>query len=168
MAPSIIQASQGKQGYQNFHQRPTDGDVWRCDWSPRQSSIGWHHKSWVSDQGSRGRHPSGSGSSASSWSLVAELESSKSIGKRANRFGAMADCVLHFGGQFTESLLESVRNENRVVAKSGVASRFIGDTSFRNSFEGSEEIAVAREHHDAAKSSTTPILCSANSRKLAK
>src|SRR6266481_2793077 len=80
----------------------------------------------------------------------------------------MADCVLHFGGQFTESLLQSFRNENRVVAKSGVASRFIGDTSFHNSFEGSEEIAVARERHDTAKSSATPIICSANSRELAK
>ena len=33
---------------------------------PRQSSIGWHYKSWVSDQGSRGRHPNGAGSSCSS------------------------------------------------------------------------------------------------------
>ena len=51
----------------------------------------------------------GAGSSCScsstSLALVAELEPSKSIGERANRFGAMADCVLHFGGQFTESLL---------------------------------------------------------------
>ena len=43
----------------------------------------------------------------------------------------MADCVLHFGGQFTESLLQSFRNENRVVAKSGVASCFIGDYFLR-------------------------------------
>ena len=71
-------------------------------------------------------------------------------------------------GQFTESLLESIRNENRVVAESGVASCCIGDSSFHYSFEDSEEIAVTRERHDAAKSSATPILCGANSRKLAK
>src|SRR4029077_21257024 len=119
-----------------------------------------------SDQGSRRRHPNGAGSSgsssSSSQSLVVELKPSKPDGERSNRFGAMADCVLHFGGQFTESLLQSFGNENRIVAESGVASRFIGDSSFRNSFEGSEEIAVARERHDAAKSSTTPILCGAN------
>ncbi len=105
--------------------------------------------------------------SSTSLALAAEFEL-KSIGERANRFGAMADCVLRFGGQFTESLLQSFGNENRVVAKSGVASRFIGDSSFHNSFEGSEEIAVSRERHDAAKSSTTLILCGTNSRKLAK
>ena len=79
----------------------------------------------------------------------------------------MADCVLHFGGQFTESLLQSFRNENWVVAESGVASCFISDSSFNCSFEGSEETAVTRERHNAAKSSVTPILCSANSLKLA-
>ena len=100
--------------------------------------------------------------------LVAEFKPSKSVGERANGFGAMADGVLHFVGQFTESLFESFRNENRVVAESGVASCFIGDSSFHYSFEGSEEIAVTRERYDTAKSSTTPIICGANSRKLAK
>ena len=78
----------------------------------------------------------------------------------------MADCVLHLGRQFTKGLLESVRNENRVVAESGVASRFISDSSFDCSFEGSEEIAVTRERHDTAKSSTTFIPRGTNSRKL--
>ena len=80
----------------------------------------------------------------------------------------MADGVLHFRGQFTESLLESIRNENRVVAESGVASCFISDSSFDCSFKDSEEIAVTRQRHDTAKSSATAILCGANSRKLAK
>jgi hypothetical protein len=34
-------------------------------------------------------------------------------------------------------------------------------------FEHSEEIAVTRERHDAAKSSVTPIISGANSLKLA-
>ena len=114
-----------------------------------------------------GPAPPAPASSSTAIALAAEFEPSKSIGERANRFGAMADCVLHFGGQFTESLLESFRNENRIVAESGVASHFISDSSFHNSFEGSEEIAVTRERHDAAKSSATPIICGANSLKLA-
>ena len=65
-------------------------------------------------------------------------------GKRANRFCAMADGVLHFLGKFTESLFESIRNENWVVAKSEVALCFISDPSSDCSFKGSEEIAVTR------------------------
>ena len=80
----------------------------------------------------------------------------------------MADGVLHLGGQFTESLLTSIRNEDWVVAESGVASCFISDSSFDCSFKGSEEIAVTRQRYDAAKSSATPIICGANSRELAK
>ena len=105
--------------------------------------------------------------STASLALVAEFEPSKSIGERANRFGAMANCVLHFRGQFTKSLLESFGDKNWIVAESGVASHFISDRSFHNSFEGSEEIAVTRERHDTAKSSATPIISGANSLKLA-
>jgi hypothetical protein len=80
----------------------------------------------------------------------------------------MADGVLHFSRQFPESLLESVRNENWVVAESAFASRLISDSSFYNSFEGSKEITGTSKRDDATKSSTTLIITGANSRKLAK
>jgi hypothetical protein len=80
----------------------------------------------------------------------------------------MADGVLHFSGQFPESLLESVRNENWVVAESAFASRIIRDSSFYNSFEGSKEITGTSKRDGGPKSSATPSCGSANSRKLAK
>ena len=63
----------------------------------------------------------------------------------------MADGVLHFLGQFTESLLESIRNENRVVAESGVASCCISDSSFAlflQTFRGDRRYAPALRHSE--------------------
>src|SRR5262249_55405726 len=106
-------------------------------------------------------------STSTSVALGAELAPSKCVGERPNCLGAMADGVFHFRRQFAESLLGSVRNENWVVAKSGVAAYFVSDFSLHDPLEDSEEIAIARERHDAAKSGTASICFCANSRKLA-
>src|SRR5262249_22668526 len=120
-----------------------------------------NQKSWLSDQGSRWRD---SNRPRSSRALALRLKVSKFNRERANGFRAMADRVLHFGWQFTEGFFESVGHEDRIVAKSAVAARFICDSSFHNSFKGSKKIAVARERHNASKLGSTRILCGANSR----
>jgi hypothetical protein len=79
----------------------------------------------------------------------------------------MANCVLHFPGQFTKGLLESFRDKDWIVAESRVTAHFISDPSFHNSFEDPDEIGVTRERYDAAKSSAPPIISGANSLKLA-
>src|SRR5262249_23114845 len=92
------------------------------------------------------RRPSATGS------LIGDPKTGKFSSKGANCFCPVANRVLHFRGQFGKGVFESIRNENRIVAKSMHAARLFDDRARYNSFKRPEQFALSRQRDHAAKS----------------
>src|SRR6266404_2067912 len=83
--------------------------------------------------------------------LIAALKRGQPSTKRANRLRPVTDPVFQFRRQLGKSLVESIRNKNRIVAETACAARYIDNCPVDESLESAEQFATARQCEHTAK-----------------